>query len=205
MVFALEEGLALDESRLPVLGDVHLPHHGQFFRDRLPELVQGCFVLGPLFGHHGHGGVGVDQPGIAPAGGPANSRIVVGGHPDRGMRGLDGPGADLSLGHGVILAVELDLILAPQSFDQVHSLVHAPNPLIPPDPKRGVFLVPVTKTDPENELSIGDAVQGSDAFGQFHRVMERDQDDGGGYLHIARLGGQTGQKREYRAHLIGRG
>ena len=146
--------------------------------------------------------MGIDQPGIAPSGGPPYGPVTVGGNPYRRMRPLHRAGRQLYLGNVIISSVEFHLLFSPEEFYQLQGFPHPPYPLAGLYSEGGELLFAVTKTDAEYEPASADRVQSCHAIGYLNRVVQRQQNNRGSNLHVAGFGCQPCQQRHGGAHLI---
>ena len=93
-------------------------------------------------------------------------------------------------------AVEGDLILGPQLFQQHQRLVHAGRALAVRDPEVVELLRPVAQAGAEDEPSFGHDVERGDLLRQQHRVVQRRDHDLGDQPHPrANLGRQAREQR----------
>ena len=118
------------------------------------------------------GGVGIDDPGVSPAGGSGDGRSPVGGDPDGRVGLLHGMGGDLHPRDPVVLAAVFDLVLGPEEADDFEGLVEAADALRAFDAEGGVFLVAVADAYSENEAATTHGVQGGGGLGDVHGVEE---------------------------------
>ena len=126
---------------------------------------------------------------------PRHRRVAHGRLPDFGVRLLVGPGGRAGAGYAVITPVMRDLILAPQTAHQRHSLGATGAPLRHPGAKGFAFLRPVAQPDAQDKPPLGDVIQRSRLLRHIHRIQQRQQQHGRRQLHIARLGRQPRQHR----------
>ena len=144
------------------------------------------------------GGVGLgrsDVEDVAAPPDPAHRRIAHGGLPDLGVRLLVGPSGGPRSGHVVVAAVVGHLVVAPQPAHQAEGFGAAGAALGHPGSEGFAFLRAVTQPDAEDEAPFRDVVEGRHLLRDLHRIQQRQQQDRGGQLHVARLGRQPRQHR----------
>ena len=204
-VLALQKRLAFRVGFVPVGRDVELADHGHVRRRWLARLGQLLPVHGELSGHCSHGRVGVDQPGVAPPRSAAYCGVGVGRHPDRRVRLLYRARGGPCLRHLAIPAVVLDLVLGKQQLGSLQNLSHAAHSVLGRHTKGRILLVAVAQTDAENKPPVADGVHCGQVLGQRDGIVQRQQQNGSGHLHVAGLSRHTRQERQRGRHLVWRG
>ena len=138
---------------------------------------------------------GPDVEDVAASADPTHRRIAHGGLPDLGVWLLVGPGGGPRAGYVVVAAVVGHLVVGPQPAHQAEGFGAAGAALGHPRSEGFTLLRAVAQPDAEDEAPFRDVVQGRHLLGHLHRIQQRQQQDRGGQLHVARLGGQPRQHR----------
>ena len=129
-----------------------------------------------------HPGWGSEDDAVTHGRSTANRAPTLCRYPDWRMGFLRWGKGQPGVVHLPVLAVEVDLVPAPQQFHQLDGLLESADAIPTVGAECGKFRHPVTQTHPENEVPVADVVQRHRLFRDVHRIVVREQQDAGEQL-----------------------
>src|SRR5215212_2930561 len=107
----------------------------------------------------------IDDPGVADLGRALDGPVIVGGHPDRRVRLLDGTQGGRRTRQLAVAALEVDRLAGPELLDDVQ-VAPEPRDALARDQAEGVVLrLAVAEPDPEDEAPARHNVERGDLLG----------------------------------------
>jgi hypothetical protein len=134
-------------------------------------------------------GVGIDHPGIANLGGALDGAIVIGRHPDRGVRLLQRPYEHAGVVEFAVGGVVGDGVPGPQLFDDLQMFEQPWHAFAFAKAKGLVFYITVAETNAEDEAPTSDDIERGCFFCYGDGVEQRQEVDGDAHTHAPGFGG----------------
>src|SRR5713101_8478779 len=184
-IFPLEEWTRGSDRLLACRRDVKLLNRWPRRGDGMAGLSCRILVETPLALDRGECGMRVDEPCVSEPAGTRDRRVGVGGYPYWRMRLLYRPNRARGVVELEEPALESNVILGPEPFDEVERFDH-PADLVPRvDAEAFKLDFAIAEPDAEDQPALAHYVEGRYFLSDLDRVEQRQQHDSENKLHIA--------------------